>query len=48
LYRGIKGLKKGYQRGNNLVKDGNDDLLADSNSILNRLKKYLFPVIVCA
>jgi hypothetical protein len=29
LYRGINGFKRGYQLRNNLVKDGNGDLLAD-------------------
>jgi hypothetical protein len=30
LYRGINEFKRGYQPRNNLVKDGNGDLLADS------------------
>jgi hypothetical protein len=33
-------LRGGYQRRSNLVKDENGDLLADSNTILNRWKKY--------
>jgi hypothetical protein len=37
LYRGINGLKRGYQPRNNLVKDENEDLLADSHNILNRI-----------
>jgi hypothetical protein len=40
LHRGINYLKKGYQPRSNLVKDENDDLLADSHNILNRWKNY--------
>jgi hypothetical protein len=40
LYRGIIGFKMGYQPRNNLVKDENGDLLADSHNILNRWKNY--------
>jgi hypothetical protein len=40
LYRGIIGFKRGYQPKNNLVKDENGDLLADSHNILNRWKNY--------
>jgi hypothetical protein len=29
-YRGVNEFKRGYQPGNNLVKDENDDLLAES------------------
>jgi hypothetical protein len=36
LYRGINEFKRGYQPRSNLVKDENGDLLADSNTILNR------------
>jgi hypothetical protein len=36
LYRGINEFKWGYQPGNNLMKDGNSDLLADSHNALNR------------
>jgi hypothetical protein len=32
--------KTGYQPRNNLVKDENGDVLADSNNILNRWKNY--------
>jgi hypothetical protein len=39
-HRGINEFKRGYQPRNNLVKDENDDLLADSNNILNRWKNY--------
>jgi hypothetical protein len=34
-YRGINEFKRAYQPRNNLVKDENGDLLADSHSILN-------------
>jgi hypothetical protein len=40
LYRGIIEFKMGYQPRNNLVKDKNGDLLADSHRILNRWKNY--------
>jgi hypothetical protein len=41
LYRRINEFKRGYyQHGNNLVKDENGDLLADSQNILNRWKNY--------
>jgi hypothetical protein len=40
LYRGINEFKRGYQPRTNLVKDENGDLLADSNTILNRWKSY--------
>jgi hypothetical protein len=40
LYRGINEFKMGYQPRNNLVKDGNGDLLANSHNILNRWKNY--------
>jgi hypothetical protein len=40
LCRGIHQFKKGYQTRNNLVKNENGDLLADSHSILNRWKNY--------
>jgi hypothetical protein len=39
-YRGINDFKMGQQRGNNIVKDENGDLLADFHSILNRWKNY--------
>jgi hypothetical protein len=38
LYRGINEFKSSYQPRNNLVKDENGDLLADSNNISNRWK----------
>jgi hypothetical protein len=40
LYRGINEFKRGYHSRNNLVKDENRDLLADSYNILNRQKNY--------
>jgi hypothetical protein len=40
LYRGINELKRGYQPRNNVVKDENGDLLADSHNILNKWKNY--------
>jgi hypothetical protein len=42
MYRGINEFKKGYQPRSNLVKDENGDLLADSNTILNRWKSNLY------
>jgi hypothetical protein len=36
LYRGINEFKSGYQPRNNLVRNENGDLLADSYNILNR------------
>jgi hypothetical protein len=38
LYRGINGFKRDYKPRNNLVKDENGDLLADSHNILTRWK----------
>jgi hypothetical protein len=40
LYRGINEFKRGYQPRSIFVKDLNGDLLADSNTILNRWKSY--------
>jgi hypothetical protein len=40
LYGGINEFKMGYRPRNNLVKDENDDLLAESHNILNRWKNY--------
>jgi hypothetical protein len=37
--------KRGYQPKNNLVKDGNGNLLADSHNILNRWKNYFSQVL---
>jgi hypothetical protein len=40
LYRGINEFKRGCQPRNNLAKDENGDLIADSHSILYRWKNY--------
>jgi hypothetical protein len=40
LYKDINEFKRGYQPRNNLVKDENCDLLADSYNILNRWKNH--------
>jgi hypothetical protein len=40
LFRGINEFKNGYQPRNNLVKDQNGYLHADSRNILNRWKNY--------
>jgi hypothetical protein len=40
LYRGINEFMRGYQRRNNVVKDENGDLFADSLNILKKWKKY--------
>jgi hypothetical protein len=37
LYRGITELKKGYQTGSNLKKDGNRDVLEDCHNIFVEL-----------
>ena len=40
LYKGIKEFKKGYQARVDVIKNENEELLTDSNSILNRWKDY--------
>jgi hypothetical protein len=40
LYRSINEFKRGYQPRNNLVKDENGDLLADSHNNLNKWRSY--------
>jgi hypothetical protein len=40
LYRGVNECKMGCRPRNNIVKDENGDLLADSQNILNRWKNY--------
>jgi hypothetical protein len=40
MYKGIHEFKRDYQPRNNLAKDQNGDLFADSHDILNRWKKY--------
>jgi hypothetical protein len=47
LNRVINEFKRGYQPRSNLVRNENGDLLADSNSILNRWKSY-FPQLLNA
>ena len=42
LYRGINDFKKGYQPGCNIVKDEKGDLVADSNSIVDRWRTMRF------
>jgi hypothetical protein len=44
-YRRINEFKRGYKPRNNLVKDMNGDLPADSHSILNMWKNYLFQLL---
>jgi hypothetical protein len=48
LYRGIYKFKRGNQLRNNLAENENGDLLADSNTILNRWMNYFFSVTECA
>jgi hypothetical protein len=45
MHTGINEFKRGYQPRNNLVKDENENLLADSHSNLNRWKNY-FPQLL--
>jgi hypothetical protein len=45
LYRGISDFKKGYQPRNNVVKDENGDLVADSHSILARCWNHFFQIL---
>jgi hypothetical protein len=40
LYRGIKVFKRGYQHRSIFVKDENGELLAESNTTVNRWKSY--------
>jgi hypothetical protein len=40
LYRGINEFKRGHEPRSNFVKDENDDLLVESNTILNGWKSY--------
>jgi uncharacterized protein YaaR (DUF327 family) len=40
LYREINEFMRGYKKRNNLARDENGDLLADSHNILNRWKNY--------
>ena len=45
LYRGTSDFKKGYQPRCNIVKDENDDLVADSRVIVANLRNYSFPSV---
>jgi hypothetical protein len=45
LYIGINEFKWGYHPRSNLVKDENGDLLADSNTFLNRWKSYFYQLL---
>jgi hypothetical protein len=40
LYRGMNEFKEGYQPRINIIKDENGNLLADSQSVLNRWKNF--------
>jgi hypothetical protein len=40
LYRGINEFKKGYQPRINIMKDKNDNLIADLQNVLNRWKNF--------
>jgi hypothetical protein len=45
LYRGINEFKKGYQPRINIIKDENGNLLADTQSVLNRWKNFFNQVL---
>jgi hypothetical protein len=45
LCRGINEFKKGYQPRINIIKDENENLLADPQSVLNRWKYFLNQVL---
>jgi hypothetical protein len=45
LYRSINEFKRGYQPKNNIMKDKNGYLLANSHNILNRWKNYFFQLL---
>jgi hypothetical protein len=47
LYRGINEVKKGYQPRTILVKDENDDLLADFHNILEQIEELLLLTTDC-
>jgi hypothetical protein len=46
LYRGINEFKRGYKPRNNLRKDENGNLLADSHNILKRWKNYFSQLLI--
>jgi hypothetical protein len=45
LYRGINEFKEEYQRRINIIKDENDSLLADPQSVLNKQKNFFNQVL---
>jgi len=45
LYRGTNDIKKGYQPGNNIVKNKNGNLVTDCHSILVRCSNH-FPQLL--
>jgi hypothetical protein len=45
MYRGIKEFKKGCQPRINIINDENDNLLADSQCVLNRWKYFFNKVL---
>jgi hypothetical protein len=45
MYRGINGMKKGYQPRTRIVKDEKGDLVADSHSIMARWRNYLSKIL---
>jgi hypothetical protein len=45
LYRGINDIKKGYQPRTRIVKDEKGDLIADSHSIMVRLRNYFSQIL---
>jgi hypothetical protein len=45
FYRGINEFKKGYQPRINIIKDENDNLLADPQNVLNSCKNFFNQVI---
>jgi hypothetical protein len=46
LCRGINEFKKGYQPRINIMKDENDNLLADPQNVLNRWKNFFNQVLM--
>ena len=45
LYRGINGMKNGYQPRTRIVKDEKGDLVADSHSIMARWRNYFSQIL---
>ena len=46
LYGGINDMKKGYQPRTRIVKDEKGDLVADSHSIMARLRNYFSQILI--